>query len=201
MKKTILDNYIVLYSENKNKNLMDYLNKIENQTCIDPLWSFFSFNNLSNTDHVDNQKILKLTTADNLFNFINNPISIEEEILIKKNNLKYELNNYSFPFLFDYINEYELSIKKIKNWTIYEQINETNFHYDNNRDGLKHSYTILIALNDNYVGGEINFKNRIGNENISMSAGDILIYPSSNQYKHKELMVSAGKKYTAISYF
>lgn len=201
MKKTVLDNFVILYSENDSKNFIDYLNKLENQVSIDNLWGFSSSKNINYTDHTVGQKILKLNIADNLFSFINNLVSIEEEVLIKKNNLKYELNSYSFPFLLDYINEYELSIKKIKNWDIYEQINETNFHYDQNRDGLKHSYTILIALNDGYDGGEITFENRVGNESIKMSQGDVLIYPSNNKYLHKELKVTSGNKYVAIAYF
>lgn len=201
MKRTVLDNFVILYSENDSKNFMEYLNKLENQVSIDNLWGFSSSKNINYTDHTIGQKILKLNIADNLFSFINNLVSIEEEMLIKKNNLKYELNSYSFPFLLDYINEYELSIKKIKNWDIYEQINETNFHYDQNRDGLKHSYTILIALNDGYDGGEITFENRVGNESIKMSQGDVLIYPSNNKYLHKELKVTSGNKYVAIAYF
>lgn len=201
MKKTVLDNFVILYSENNSKDFIDYLNKLENQESTDNLWGFSSSKNINYTDHTIDQKILKLNIEDNLFPFINNEVSIKEEMFVKKNNLKYELNSYSFPFLFDYINEHELSIKKIKNWYIYEQINETNFHYDQNRDGLKHSYTILIALNDGYDGGEINFENRVGNENIKMSQGDVLIYPSNNKYLHKELKVTSGNKYVAIAYF
>jgi hypothetical protein len=201
MKKTVLDNLVILYSENNNKDFIDYLNKLENQVSIENLWEFCSLNNISNTDHTIGQKILKLNTADNIFSFVNTLVSIEEEMLVAKNNLKYELNNYSFPFLLDYINEYELLIKKIKNWSIYEQINESNFHYDQNRDGVKHSYTILIALNDEYIGGDIVFKDRVGNENIKMAKGDVLIYPSSNNYLHKELTVTSGNKYVAIAHF
>ena len=201
MKKTALDNFVILYSDNDSKNFMDYLNKLEDQISIDDLWSFSSSKNINYTDHTINQKVLRINTADNLFYFVNNLVSVKEEMFIKKNNLKYELNSYSFPFLLDYINEYELSIKKIKNWNIYEQINETEFHYDKNRDGRKHSYTIIIALNDGYTGGEIVFENRIGNEHISMSKGDVLIYPSNAQYMHKELKVTSGNKYMAISHF
>lgn len=201
MKKTILDNFVILYSENNNKNFIDYLNKLEDQVSLENLWEFCSLNNINNTGHTINQKILKLDIPDRISSFTSNLISTEEELLIKKNNLKYELNNYSFSFLFDYINEYELLIKKIKNWNIYEQINESDFHYDQNRNGAKHSYTILIVLNDGYVGGDIVFKDRIGNENVKMAKGDVLIYPSNNKYLHKELAVTSGNKYVAIAHF
>jgi hypothetical protein len=201
MKKNVLDNYVVLYSNNKPTDFVELIEKIELQESNDPVWYFSALNNIDDTNHTINQKNIKLSIPDNLFSFISNSVSLKENILIKKNNLKYALNSYAFSFLSDYINDYELLIKKIKNWDIYEQINETEFHYDKNRDGRKHSYTILIALNDGYTGGEIVFENRIGNEHISMSKGDVLIYPSNAQYMHKELKVTSGKKYMAISYF
>ena len=201
MKKNVLDNYVVLYSNNKPTDFVELIEKIELQESNDPVWYFSALNNIDDTNHTINQKNIKLSIPDNLFSFISNSVSLKENILIKKNNLKYALNSYAFSFLSDYINDYELLIKKIKNWDIYEQINETEFHYDKNRDGRKHSYTILVALNDDYTGGEIVFENRIGNDHISMSKGDVLIYPSSAQYMHKELKVTSGKKYMAISYF
>lgn len=201
MKKTVLDNYVVLYSNNKTTDFVELIEKIELQESNDPVWYFSAPNNIDDTNHTINQKNIKLSIPDNLFSFISNSVSLNENTFIKKNNLKYALNSYAFLFLSDYINDYELSIKKIKNWDIYEQINETEFHYDKNRDGRKHSYTIIIALNDGYTGGEIVFENRIGNEHISMSKGDVLIYPSNAQYMHKELKVTSGKKYMAISYF
>ncbi len=201
MKKTVLDNYVVLYSNNKTTDFVELIEKIELQESNDPVWYFSALNNIDDTNHTINQKNIKLSIPDNLFPFISNSVSLKENTFIKKNNLKYTLNSYAFLFLSDYINDYELSIKKIKNWDIYEQINETEFHYDKNRDGRKHSYTILIALNDGYTGGEIVFENRIGNEHVSMSKGDVLIYPSNAQYMHKELKVTSGKKYMAISYF
>jgi hypothetical protein len=201
MKKTVLDNYVVLYSNNETIDFVELVRKLELQESNDPTWYFSSLNNIDDTDHTINQKNIKLPIPDNLFSFISNGVSLKENTFIKKNNLKYALNSYAFSFLSDYINEYELLIKKIKNWDIYEQINETEFHYDKNRDGAKHSYTILIALNNDYAGGEIVFENRIGNERISMSKGDVLIYPSNAQYMHKELKVTSGNKYMAISYF
>lgn len=201
MKKTVLDNYVVLYSENKKENFLDYLKEINLQEHVSPPWAFSSFTNINNTNHVNNQKVLTLTTADNIFYFINNLVSLKEQMRLKKNNLKYKLNEYAFTFLFDYIKEYELSIKKIKKWSIYEQISETDFHDDKSKDGLRHSYTILICLDSEYSGGEIIFKDRVGNEKISMSQGDVLIYPSGPEYMHKELEVTAGNKYVAIAHF
>lgn len=201
MKKTVLDNFIILYSENDSLDFMTLLQNINNEQSAKNLWEFASFNNIKNTNHVVNQKTFNLPTSDNLFSFINYSVLIEEQQVIKKNNLKYALNNHIFPFLNDYLETHELSIKKIKDWTVYEQISDSNFHHDINKDGLRHSYTILVALNDDYVGGDMYFENRVGNEAIKMSKGDVLIYPSGINYKHKESQVTSGNKYAAVAYF
>ena len=200
MNKRFLDNYVVLYSGNKDHNLFNLILDIENEQSATNVWEFAGMSNITNTDHIVGQKVI------NLFNMAiqeeSNPYRlIDEKLITKKNKLKHELNKYSFNFLLDYIEEYELLVKKIKEWSIYEQISGSNFHNDKDRDGRKHSYTILIALNDDYTGGEIQFDNRIGNECIKMSKGDILIYPSNDNYRHKENIVTSGKKYLAIAYF
>jgi len=201
MNKTVLDNFIVLYSKNENIDFVTFLQEIEDEKSTSNLWEISSLNNISDTDHIVNQKIINLPTSDKLASFVNNSVSMEEGQVIKKNNLKYKLNNYTFPFLLDYIENYELSIKKIKPWIVCEQIDGSDFHSDINRDGLKHSYTVVVALNDGYIGGEVYFENRVGNDPIKLLQGDVLIYPSNNKYRHKESQVISGTKYTAISYF
>ena len=204
MIKTVLDNFIVLYSKNTNKNFVELLQKIETAPSTKNVWAISSLYNLEGTDHVVNQKIVDLSNYEDL---TSNKAELDAlktnlEQSIKKNNLKFEIQNYIFPFLYDYIEKYELSIKKIKNFKICEQIKSSDFHNDLDKYAeQKHFYTILVALNDDYVGGEIQFKNRIGNETIKLSAGDVLIYPANNNYAHRELEVTSGTKYTAIAYF
>jgi|688.fasta_scaffold09076_13 hypothetical protein len=207
MNKTFLDNFVILYSENKNKNFIELLQTVNNEPSTKNVWSISSLKNIRDTDHIVNQKVINLPSEDNFLlvpNLVISEINLVANNLgqsIKKSNLKSELIDYAFPFLYDYIKEYELSIKKIKNFTIYEQIESSDFHDDLDRDGQKHFYTIVIALNDNYAGGEFQFENRVGNEIISLSAGDVLIYPANKNYRHRELRVTSGTKYTAIAYF
>jgi hypothetical protein len=203
MNKIFLDNFIVLYSNNKNKNFIELLKEINDEPSIKNAWSISSLSNIRNTDHVVNQKIIDLPKEDNfILNSKNTSLLMNNTgQCIKKSNLKYEIQDYIFPFLYDYIKEYELLVKKIKDFKICEQTQSSNFHNDLCKDGKNHFYTIIIALNDDYVGGEIQFENRIGNEIIKLSAGDVLIYPANNDYKHRELEVTSGTKYTAIAYF
>jgi hypothetical protein len=202
--KTVLDNFIVLYSKNTNKNFVELLQKIEITPSAKNVWAISSLHNVEDTDHVVNQKIADLSNyKDPVSNILGiDVLKTNFEQSIKKNNLKFEMQNYIFPFLYDYIKEYELSVKKIKSFKICEQIKSSGFHNDLDKYAAqKHFYTILVALNDDYVGGEIQFKNRIGNETIKLSAGDVLIYPANNSYEHRELEVTSGTKYTAIAYF
>ena len=201
MKKTVLDNYVILYSENKSFDFLELIDKINNELCARNIWEISSANNINQTNHTNSEKVINLNIADNLFSFINDPASIFEKVILKKNNLKYLLNKYSFDFILDYLKEYEKTIKKVKNWTVCENYYGTDFHDDENKNGLKHSHTIVICLDSEYEGGEFQFKNRIGNEKIKMMPGDVLIYPSNSDYQHKENPVLSGKKYTATAYF
>ena len=204
MIETVLDNFIVLYSKNTNKNFVELLQEIETAPSTKNVWAISSLHNVEDTDHVVNQKIADLLNYEGLMSDLlgSDLLKTNLEQSIKKNNLKFEMQNYIFPFLYDYIEKYGLSVKRVKNFKICEQIKSSDFHNDLDKYGAqKHFYTIIVALNDDYVGGEIQFKNRIGNEAIKLFAGDVLIYPSNNNYAHRELEVTSGTKYTAIAYF
>lgn len=204
MIETVLDNFIVLYSKNTNKNFVELLQEIETAPSTKNVWAISSLHNIEDTDHVVNQKIADLLNYEGLMSDLlsSDLLKTNLEQSIKKNNLKFEMQNYIFPFLYDYIEKYGLSVKRVKNFKICEQIKSSDFHNDLDKYAAqKHFYTIIVALNDDYVGGEIQFKNRIGNETIKLSAGDVLIYPANNNYAHRELEVTSGTKYTAIAYF
>ena len=95
----------------------------------------------------------------------------------------------------------ELKIKGVKDWTLCLQKEPNIFHNNLDRDGSKNKYTIIIGLNSDYTGGEFYFKDRLGNEPVRIEQGDVLIFPSSNQYQHKEEEVISGKKYCLVGYF
>jgi predicted 2-oxoglutarate/Fe(II)-dependent dioxygenase YbiX len=55
----------------------------------------------------------------------------------------------------------------------------------------------LGALNDNYRGGElIMFEDQI----IELAAGDIIVFPSNFLYPHKIEPVTAGVRYSFVSW-
>lgn len=57
----------------------------------------------------------------------------------------------------------------------------------------------LIYINDNYVGGSINFPDQ--NFYYQPVAGDLIIFPGNNTFKHEVTTVESGKRYTMPSWY
>lgn len=195
--KHILDSNIFLYKKSIDTKLLNEIQSLESIKSKENIWSIASKGNILNTAHTYNKDILNLFVGDVVFPYSLNEYEINKQIF----NIKEKINNHTFDAILDYSNIFEINIKKIKNWTICRQKNGSETHSDKDNDGSKHSYSILLLLNDNYSGGQLYFNNRIGNDSIHMSAGDILIYPSDETHIHYELPIISGIKYTAISYF
>ena len=105
MIETVLDNFIVLYSKNTNKNFVELLQEIETAPSTKNVWAISSLHNVEDTDHVVNQKIADLLNYEGLMSDLlgSDLLKTNLEQSIKKNNLKFEMQNYIFPFLYDYI--------------------------------------------------------------------------------------------------
>lgn len=58
--------------------------------------------------------------------------------------------------------------------------------------------SVLIYLNDDYTGGELTF-NRL-NYSYHPTAGDLVLFPSSNLYLHQAESVTRGTKYALVSW-
>lgn len=196
-KINILDQNIVLYKKELNKDIYQNILKLSEVESDYNIWEIPSFSNLSNTKHVYNKNILNLPSGDFLF-----PENLNNTEIVKSFfNIKNSLTDHVFECMLEYSKHYEIILKKIKNWTVCSSKDETDFHDDLDMDGDKHRFSVLVCINDDFSGGDFLFKDRIGNESIPMSSGDVLIYPSNSNYIHKELQVLSGIKYTAISYF
>jgi predicted 2-oxoglutarate/Fe(II)-dependent dioxygenase YbiX len=68
--------------------------------------------------------------------------------------------------------------------------------FDGDKKGIP-ILSILIALNDNYDGGEFVL---FDDYEIKLKTGDVLIFPSVFLYPHKVEPVKTGTRYTAISW-
>jgi len=71
------------------------------------------------------------------------------------------------------------------------------FHYDGGT-GSKRSISVLIYLNDNYEGGEIEFPNF--KLKIKPKAGTLILFPSNYAYGHIAHPVTSGTKYVIVTW-
>jgi hypothetical protein len=188
MNKNILDSKIIVYRNNTIENQISTLTDISNTISEENVWSISSSSNIYNTDLTLNSEILYLKNTDFSLNYL-------------KRNIKHYLNSFSLPFILNYLDHLELSKQTIKTWTIAKNLQNLNFHHDKAKGDIDHEFTIIVFLNEDYEGGGVQFKDRVGNETITFKEGDVLIYPSNDQYLHKALPVTSGTQYAAISYF
>lgn len=195
--KNILDNNIILYRGIVSESLIEDIENLENMYSSYNVWEKSSLGNLKNNRHTDNNSVIYLPSGD----VVITSDMINIEILEKLFDIRNIIQDYAFESIIDYKNHFDLSIKKQRFWTLVSQKEETIYHHDNDNDGDKYLYSIIVFLNNNYSGGEFYFKDRIGNEPIITYPGDILIYPTSKEYLHKENQVTFGTKYYAVSYF
>ncbi len=66
-------------------------------------------------------------------------------------------------------------------------------HVDCHDDDPGKTVSVVLYLNDNYTGGELNFKDQ--NILIKPSAGSIAVFPSRKPYFHESKEVLSGEKY------
>lgn len=65
-------------------------------------------------------------------------------------------------------------------------------HVDINTDQYYMAYTIVVYLNDDYEGGELNFPKL--NVKIKPKAGSVMMYPSGEPYEHESMHLKSGRK-------
>lgn len=63
---------------------------------------------------------------------------------------------------------------------------------------IDRDFSMLIYLNDNFTGGELNFPWL--NYQYKPVAGDLVIFPSNHIFTHESLPIISGKKYALVSW-
>jgi hypothetical protein len=210
MNKVELDKNILLYKNNTIFNFLTILEDLENLNCAENIWQISSKKNLNNTNLTDSSEIFnihdtrvflksqrKITKKSPYFDLIDK----QSEFNIKKLKLESALNSFAFEFIVDYLKITEQKIQTIKAWTICKNIKASEFVDSQSRNDELHNNTIIICLNSGYSGGEIQFKDRVGNDLITLDEGDVIIYPSVIEWSHKFYPVTLGNQYLAIAYF
>jgi len=94
-----------------------------------------------------------------------------------------------------------IKIKEREPWEIlkYEISQKLTWHSD---DGKSHPATISFVyyINDDYEGGEIQFRDLLDKIPIKPEKNSLIIFPSDAKYVHRVLPVTSGVKHAIISF-
>lgn len=103
--------------------------------------------------------------------------------------------------ILDFIKKTGIKIKEREPWEVlkYEKGQMVTWHCD---DGEVHpsKVSFVYYINDDYEGGEIQFKNKVYTMPIKPSKDSLIIFPSGIDYIHRVLPVTEGTKYSVISF-
>ena len=101
----------------------------------------------------------------------------------------------------DYSKHYSVNIGSLMPLSIskYSTGKSMGPHVDDYNNGDDPNISVVLYLNDDYEGGEINFPNQ--NITIKPEAGSIVIFPSVEPYYHQSLPVISGIKYMSPGFW
>ena len=123
----------------------------------------------------------------------------------RSNQVFRQINNRCYELISSAVQNYkgmfkiEADIKYVESYTLlkYSIGEEYKFHYDGDTES-KRSISVLIYLNDDYVGGEIEFPNfKI---KIKPKSGTLILFPSNYAYGHIAHPVESGTKYAIATF-
>lgn len=196
MNKVELDNKIVVYS-NFFDRPMSFAEEAEKIFAEFPKlkYKLATINNHEYNPDIRSCMVFSLNTQAS-----NHDIIFGSGSRKAKNFLNKMINKQTFECINDYFKTYGFFIKNRESWELleYSETQKLGWHSD---DGESHpcQVSFVYYFNDDYVGGEVEFKNYIGVP-YKPNAGDLLIFPSSAEYIHRVLPIESGIKYNAISF-
>jgi hypothetical protein len=195
MKKTILGDKIVVY-HNVSETPMSIIEAANEITVKHP---GAGFRNATINNHQYDTN-LRSCTVFSLFTSKLDKSIAGIDLRLEKVKLNQKIISQTSLALIDFIKEYGFKIVEREAWELlsYEETQKLTWHSDN---GAPHPCLVSMVyyLNDDYEGGEVEFKDHIGTP-FKPSAGDLLIFPSSVDYVHRVLPITSGRKYAAISF-
>lgn len=195
MKKTILGDKIVVY-HNISETPMSI---IEAANEITAKYPNVGFKNATINNHQYDTS-LRSCTVFSLFTGKATRSLAGLDARLEKVKLNQKIISQTSLALIDFIKEYGFKITEREPWELlsYEETQKLTWHSDNG-DPHPCLVSLVYYLNDDYEGGEVEFKDHIGTP-FKPSAGDLLIFPSSVDYVHRVLPITSGRKYAAISF-
>jgi Rps23 Pro-64 3,4-dihydroxylase Tpa1-like proline 4-hydroxylase len=191
MNKEILDGDIVIYKNVMNEQMdilseLDYIFKTHSQN-----WQVSSINDRDYSDELRSCMVYSLYPTDD------KNVSLKNDKVRINDIMNFRLSKAYF----DYIKSYNIKVKEREFWEIlrYEESQKLIWHQDG---GELHPCDISFVyyFNDNYEGGEIQFKDWMNGELYKPPANSLIIFPSDARYIHRVVPVTKGVKYCAISF-
>lgn len=128
-------------------------------------------------------------------------LSENNDLRKAKDKLNRRINKLAQDHLLDFVKRTGIKVKEQEPWEIirYSESQKLTWHCDN---GESHPCKIsfVIYLNDEYEGGDVEFKDFLPGRTIKPPAGSLLMFPSNLEYIHKVNPVKSGIKYALISF-
>lgn len=184
----MLDDYIQIYEDRIPNDLCDVIIKTYEHT---ELWK-----------HKGIGKENKIDTNVRLVDGIN----ISHTNVKLNNHVRSKIDDDLFSILNkvgnDYITEFPLcSINHDSGYELlrYKKGYFYKVHTDKMASTNDRTLSCIIALNQDYDGGEIAFFYR--KKIIKLKKGSILIFPSNFMYPHEVLPITSGERYSIVTWF
>lgn len=205
-----------LYKENLNLNIKVYeetpINFTKNEVAPG-IWIYKNvFNNLDNivesietlpTEYWTEGQVAEHNDGKNISKI--NKKSRDCSVAVIEETEKFLYPTITNPLthcLNDYLATYGIIPSDLSSdkWQILKYGNGQQFtsHAD---DGPRYPRTVSITsyLNDNYTGGEVEFKNF--DFIFKPEKGDVLLFPSNYVYNHRVIPVETGIRYAVVNWF
>jgi predicted 2-oxoglutarate/Fe(II)-dependent dioxygenase YbiX len=156
------------------------------------------------TETTDITKWKEWKASDDSYNFgyqkfINNSIeeSIDSDLYYINNQIRSAILTASK----DYSKTYNIDLGYLTPISIskYSTGKEMGPHIDSYGDERSPVLSVVLYLNDNYEGGELNFPQQ--DVRIKPSAGSIVVFPSIAPYYHQSKIVNSGIKYMSPGFW
>lgn len=194
--KKELDDKIVVYSDffNNPMTFIDEANKIFDK------FPNLNFKPATINNHEYNTDLRSCTVFSLNTEIQNHDTIFGQGSKLAKNNLNKLINRKVFECINDYFKTYDFIIKYREPWELlsYAETQKLTWHSDHG-DVHPCKVSFVYYFNDDYEGGEVEFKNHLGYP-FKPKSGDLLIFPSSPDYIHRVLPIKSGIKYNAISF-
>jgi hypothetical protein len=122
------------------------------------------------------------------------------DLIKDKDELNKRINSLVKTNISDFIQKTGLEINEQEDWEIVRYYESQNIRWHCDNESHPCSVSLVIYINDDYQGGEIEFRDFFPGRKVKAESGSLLIFPSGLNYIHKVNPVTSGVKYALVSF-